>query len=159
MELHQLEAPIPNQKTRKRVGRGEGSGLGKQSGKGHKGQKARGSGKVARGFEGGQMPLQRRIPKFGFKSPFRVEYVALNLNQLADAIERGKLKNNITLADLKKANLAGKNDLVKLLGNGELTKAVTIEVNACSKSAKEKIEKAGGSVSVVKAVVKEPSAE
>ena len=146
MELHQLEAPIPNRKSRKRVGRGEGSGLGKQSGKGHKGQKSRGSGKVARGFEGGQMPLQRRIPKFGFKNPFRTEYVALNLNQVADAITRGKLKNKITFADLQTANLVDKNDLVKLLGNGELTVAVEIEVHACSKSAKEKIEKAGGSV-------------
>lgn len=154
MELHELEAPIPNRQTRKRVGRGEGSGLGKQSGKGHKGQKARGSGKVARGFEGGQMPLQRRIPKFGFKSPFRVEFVALNLNQLADAIERGKLSTTVTLADLKTANLAGKNDLVKLLGNGELSTAVTIEAHACSKSAKEKIEKAGGSVTLVKAFEK-----
>lgn len=146
MELHQLEAPIPNRQTRKRVGRGEGSGLGKQSGKGHKGQKARGSGKVARGFEGGQMPLQRRIPKFGFKNPFRTEYVALNLNQVSDAITRGKLKNKITFADLQAANLIDKNDLVKLLGNGELTASVEIEVHACSKSAKEKIEKAGGSV-------------
>jgi large subunit ribosomal protein L15 len=152
MELHSLEAPIPNKKTRKRVGRGEGSGLGKQSGKGHKGQKARGTGKVARGFEGGQMPLQRRLPKFGFKNPFRTEYVALNLSVIEDAIKRGKLGAAVTLADLHAANLADRKDKVKLLGQGDITSAVSIEVHACSAAAKEKVEKAGGSVTILAAV-------
>lgn len=151
MELHSLEAPIPNKKTRKRVGRGEGSGLGKQSGKGHKGQKARGTGKVARGFEGGQMPLQRRLPKFGFKNPFRTEYVALNLSVVEDAIKRGKLTTTVTLADLQAANLADRNDRIKLLGQGDITSAVSIEVHACSAAAREKVEKAGGSVNVLAA--------
>jgi large subunit ribosomal protein L15 len=128
MKLHNLTAPIPNQKSAKRRGRGEGSGLGQESGRGHKGQKA-GSGFSKKiGFEGGQMPLQRRAPKFGFKNPFRVEYQALNLSKISEAIESGKLSNSISLADL-------------------VNKAVSIEAHKISSTAAEKIQQAGGSFS------------
>lgn len=146
MELHKLESPAPNKKTRKRVGRGEGSGLGKQSGKGHNGQKARGSGKVAVGFEGGQMPLYRRIPKYGFKNFNRVAYVSLNLYQLAEAMDQKKVGTNITLDDLIKARLVDKNEKVKLLGHGDFDKKITIEVHKASASAKAKIEELGGTI-------------
>jgi large subunit ribosomal protein L15 len=147
MKLHNLTAPIPNQKSAKRRGRGEGSGLGQESGRGHKGQKA-GSGFSKKiGFEGGQMPLQRRAPKFGFKNPFRVEYQALNLSKISEAIESGKLSNSISLADLVNAGLVRKNTLVKILGFGELTKAVSIEAHKISSTAAEKIQQAGGSFS------------
>lgn len=149
MELHKLESPAPNKKTRKRVGRGEGSGLGKQSGKGHNGQKARGSGKVAVGFEGGQMPLQRRIPKYGFKNFNRVAYVSLNLYQLAQAMDQKKVGTKITFEDLVKARLVDQNDKVKLLGHGEFDKKVTIQVHKASASAKAKIEELGGTIELL----------
>ena len=147
MKLHNITAPVPNQKTAKRRGRGEGSGLGQESGRGHKGQKA-GSGFSKKiGFEGGQMPLQRRAPKFGFKNPFRVAYQALNLSKINEAIESGKLTNSISLSDLVNAGLVRKNTLVKILGFGELTKAVSIEAHKISSTAAEKIQAAGGSFS------------
>jgi large subunit ribosomal protein L15 len=117
MKLHNLVAPGPNKKTRKRVGRGEGSGLGKQSGKGHKGQKAGSGYSQKRGFEGGQMPLQRRIPKFGFKNPFRKEYVALNLDALEDFKKRGKIGEKVTIDDFISAGIIRKNELVKNFGS------------------------------------------
>jgi large subunit ribosomal protein L15 len=146
MELHKLESPAPNKKTRKRVGRGEGSGLGKQSGKGHNGQKARGSGKVAVGFEGGQMPLYRRIPKYGFKNFNRVAYVSLNLYQLAQAMAQKKVGTKITFDDLVKARLVDQNDKVKLLAHGDFDKKVSIEVHKASATAKAKIEELGGTI-------------
>lgn len=149
MELHELKAPAPNKANRKRIGRGHGSGTGKQAGKGHKGQKQHGKGKVRIGFEGGQMPLQRRVPKFGFKNPFRTEYTALNLSVLSDAIQRGKLGSKVTLQDIFAANLADDSEKVKLLALGDINAKVEIEVHACSASAKEKIEKAGGTVTIV----------
>lgn len=149
MELHELQAPAPNRKNRKRVGRGEGSGLGKQSGKGHKGQKSRGSGKVPRGFEGGQMPLQRRLPKFGFKNPFRTSYVALNLDAISKAMEKGTLGTTVTPQDLINARLADTNDRVKLLAKGTLTAKVDVHVHACSAAAKKAVEEAGGTVTLV----------
>jgi large subunit ribosomal protein L15 len=149
MKLHNLKAPKPNLKTRKRVGRGEGSGLGQQSGRGHKGQKSRSGYSYKQGFEGGQMPLQRRIPKFGFKSPFRTEYKAVNLDTIQTLINEGKLSETITLGDIRSAGLVGKKDLVKVLGRGEITAKLTIEANAFSKSAAEAIEKAGGSTKIV----------
>jgi len=149
MKLHNLKAPANNKKTRKRVGRGQGSGLGEQSGRGHNGQNSRSGSKRKPWFEGGQMPLQRRIPKFGFKNHFRTEYQALNVGKLANFIEAGKLGENITLQDLIDVNLVNKNKLVKLLGDGELDKKISIEVHKCSKSAKEIVEKAGGTVTVV----------
>lgn len=149
MKLENLKAPAPNQKTRKRLGRGEGSGLGQQSGKGHKGQKAISGYNRKAGFEGGQMPLQRRLPKFGFKNPFRVEYQGINLDTINKYVEAGRLGTTITVADLVGAGLADSNDRVKLLGRGEITKAITITVHAFSKSAETKVTSAGGSVSVI----------
>lgn len=149
MKLHNLKAPAENRKTRKRVGRGQGSGLGEQSGRGHNGQKSRSGGKVRAGFEGGQMPLQRRIPKFGFKNPFRKEYLALNVQNLSNFIEAGRLTETVTIDDLVTNGLVHKNARVKLLGTGEIDKKVSVEVHACSKTAKEKIEAAGGSVTII----------
>ncbi|MEX0779242.1 MAG: 50S ribosomal protein L15 [Balneolales bacterium] len=149
MKLHSLTAPIGNRKTRKRVGRGEGSGLGKESGRGHNGQLARSGSSVKAGFEGGQMPMQRRLPKFGFKNPNRKSYVALNLDIINEFNENGKLKDTITRKDLISARLIGKNDLVKVLGRGEVEKAYTIEAHGFSKTASDKIEKAGGSITKI----------
>jgi large subunit ribosomal protein L15 len=150
MKLHNLKAPAPNRKTPKRVGRGEGSGLGKQSGRGHKGQKA-GSGysrKVS--FEGGQMPLQRRVPKFGFNNPFRVEYKAINLDLIQERFAGKKDGDTIGVADFINAGLVSKKDLVKVLGRGEITSKFEIEAHAFSATAIEKIEKAGGKSNTIK---------
>ncbi|MEX0890445.1 MAG: 50S ribosomal protein L15, partial [Balneolaceae bacterium] len=117
MNLHELEAPAQNKKSRKRVGRGQGSGRGEQSGRGHNGQNSRSGSKVKRWFEGGQMPLQRRIPKFGFKNRFRTEYQSVNISQIQDYLESGRLSEKITLDDLISQGLANKGDLVKLLGS------------------------------------------
>lgn len=150
MDLSNLKAPKPNQKNRKRIGRGQGSGRGSHTvGRGHNGQRSRSGYKRRFWFEGGQMPLQRRIPKFGFKNPFRKEYVPLNVETLQQFIEKGKLDSTITLADLQEAGIIGKNDLVKLLGGGEISSKIEVEVHAFSKSAKEKVEQAGGSVTAV----------
>ncbi len=149
MKLENLKAPAPNKKTRKRLGRGEGSGLGQQSGKGHKGQKAVSGYNHRAGFEGGQMPLQRRLPKFGFKNPFRVEYQGLNLDTISKYVDAGRLGATITVADLVVVGLVDSNDKVKLLGRGEISKAITITVHAYSKSAETKVTSAGGSVSVI----------
>jgi large subunit ribosomal protein L15 len=149
MKLHNLKAPAENRKSRKRVGRGQGSGMGEQSGRGHNGQKSRSGSKIKPWFEGGQMPLQRRIPKFGFKNRFRKEYQALNLDHISGLIEAGRLTDEITISSLIEAGIVHKNEFVKLLGNGEFDKKITIEVHACSASAKEKVESAGGSVTVI----------
>jgi len=149
MKLHNLEAPASH-KNRHRVGRGQGSGRGEQSGRGHNGQKSRSGSKLKPWFEGGQMPLQRRVPKFGFKNPFRTQYQALNLDKVSNFIEAGRLTETITVADLITCGLLDDKQKVKLLGSGEIDKKVSIEVHAHSGSAKEKIEAAGGSVSIVK---------
>ncbi|MEP1151574.1 MAG: 50S ribosomal protein L15 [Balneola sp.] len=149
MDLHNLKAPAPNNKNRKRVGRGEGSGHGEQSGRGHNGQKSRSGFKRRPWFEGGQMPLQRRIPKFGFKNPNRKETRPLNVQTIGEFVEAGKLGATITIADLVAAGLAHKNDFIKLLGRGEISTKVEVEVHAASKSAVELIEKAGGKVNVI----------
>lgn len=149
MKLHNLKAPAENKRQRKRVGRGQGSGRGEQSGRGHNGQNSRSGGGVGAWFEGGQMPLQRRIPKFGFKNRFRTEYQALNIDQVGKFIESGKLTSEITIDDLVAAGIIHSNGKVKLLGNGEIEVKVTIEVHACSDSAREKVEKAGGTITVV----------
>jgi len=146
MNLSNLKAPKPNLKNRKRVGRGQGSGTGEQSGRGHNGQRSRSGFQERFWFEGGQMPLQRRIPKFGFKSRFKKEYICLNVDTLNELIETGRLDNKVTIESLRDIGLIGKDDKVKLLGRGEIDKKVDINVNACSKSAKEKIEKADGTV-------------
>ena len=140
MKLSELEAAPGSRKNRKRVGRGIGSGSGKTSGRGQKGQKSRSGGNPHPWFEGGQMPLYRRLPKRGFTNIFRKEYEVINLCQLI------KLKNEspITPVVLKSKGMIHKIDLVKILGNGELTEAVTVHAHKFSKSAKDKIEKSGG---------------
>lgn len=150
MDLSNLKAPKPNQKKRKRIGRGQGSGTGGHTvGRGHNGQKSRSGYKRKFWFEGGQMPLQRRIPKFGFKNPFREAYVPVNVETIHQYVEEGRLENKISLSDLHNAGLARKKDKIKLLGRGEIEQKIEIEVHAFSKSAKEKVEKAGGSVSTI----------
>lgn len=142
MQLHELY-PFPEErKSRKRVGRGAGSGLGCTAGKGNKGQNARAGGGVPAGFEGGQMPLQRRLPKRGFKNyPFRVRYDVINLSDLLAAFEG---KTAISLADIYERGLASFGSPVKILGNGELAAALTVEAHKFSASALEKIRNAGG---------------
>jgi len=149
MDLSNLKAPSPNKKKRKRVGRGQGSGMGEQSGRGHNGAKSRSGFKNRAWFEGGQMPLQRRIPKFGFKNPFRQAYQPINISKIVDFIEAGKLSDIIDLDALIKAGLADTKDRVKLLGDGEPNRKIEITVHAASKSALEKIEQAGGSVTII----------
>jgi large subunit ribosomal protein L15 len=147
MKLHDIESP--NKKTRKRVGRGEGSGLGQQSGRGHKGQKSVSGNSRKRAFEGGQMPLVRRIPKFGFKNPFRVAYVGLNLDAISRLIEDGKITGTLGLEEIVSLGLASKTERVKILGRGELKGTVAISAHAVTASAKEKIEAAGSTISII----------
>lgn len=150
IDLSNLNAPEPNQIKKKRIGRGEGSGYGGHTvGRGHNGQRSRSGFKVRFWFEGGQMPLQRRIPKFGFTNNFRTSYVPLNVESLVRFIESGKLDKKVTVDDLREAGILAKNELVKLLGDGEIDIEVDISVHASSESAREKVEKAGGSVTIV----------
>ena len=145
MNLSTLRAPKKANENKKRVGRGMGSGMGKTSTRGHKGQGSRSGSRLMRGFEGGQMPLHRRLPKRGFTNIFRTEYTVVNVEQLGKMGEK-----NITLETLKSAGLVnGKNPLVKVLGNGELTSAITVQAHKFSKSAQEKITKAGGKAEVL----------
>ena len=137
--LSTLRPPKGATANRKRVGRGMGSGMGKTSTRGHKGQGSRSGSRLLRGFEGGQMPLHRRLPKRGFTNIFRVEYRIINLDRLAELGEK-----NITQEFLVKRGLAGKNDLIKVLGDGELKSALHVQAHKFSKSAEEKIRKAGG---------------
>jgi large subunit ribosomal protein L15 len=149
LNLSNLRAPKNANTGRKRVGRGMGSGMGKTSTRGHKGQGSRTGSSMMRGFEGGQMPLHRRMPKRGFTNIFRVEYTVVNLLRVA---ELGVTE--ITIDDYKKLGLASnKKALIKILGTGELNKAVTIHAHKFSKSAVEKIEKAGGKAVVLGGVV------
>ena len=142
--LSNLRAPRKANTGRKRVGRGMGSGMGKTSTRGHKGQGSRSGFSLMRGFEGGQMPLHRRLPKRGFTNIFRTEYTVVNLDRIGETIADLKV-TEIGLDDYKKLGLAScKNALIKVLGSGELTKALTIHAHKFSKSAVEKIEKAGG---------------
>ncbi|NQU85713.1 MAG: 50S ribosomal protein L15, partial [Mariniphaga sp.] len=139
MDLSNLKPAEGSVKGKKRIGRGQGSGKGGTSTRGHKGQKSRSGYSRKIGFEGGQMPLQRVVPKMGFKNRNRVEYKAVNLNSLQDLAERGNLET-IDLQTFIDAGITSKNDKVKILGNGELTKKLTVKANAFSKSAKEAIE-------------------
>ncbi|MDL2271700.1 50S ribosomal protein L15 [Desulfovibrio sp. OttesenSCG-928-I05] len=142
MQLHELYPFAEERKNRKRIGRGGGSGSGSTAGKGHKGQNARSGGGVRAGFEGGQMPLQRRLPKRGFKNhPFRVRYDVVNLEALVSAFEG---TNDISVQAIYERGLARFGAPVKILGNGELTVALTVEAHKFSASALEKIQKAGG---------------
>jgi large subunit ribosomal protein L15 len=142
--LSTLRPPKGATANRKRVGRGMGSGMGKTSTRGHKGQGSRSGSRLMRGFEGGQMPLHRRLPKRGFTNIFRVEYRAINLDRI---VELGE--NNITPELLVKRGLAGKNDLIKVLGDGEVKSAISIQAHKFSKSAQEKIAKAGGKAELI----------
>lgn len=137
--LSDLRAPKDANRGKKRVGRGMGSGTGKTSARGHKGQLSRSGARSMRGFEGGQMPLHRRMPKRGFTNIFRVEYAVINLDRLAELGE-----SNITVDFLVKRRVVGKNDLVKVLGTGDLSSAITVQAHKFSKTATEKIIKAGG---------------
>lgn len=143
MKLHELSPAAGSTKDRKRIGRGAGSGQGKTAGKGHKGQKARAGRGMRPGFEGGQMPLQRRLPKRGFNNIFRQEVATVNVSAIDAAFENGA---TVTIEDLVSAGLVKKvlAGGVKVLGNGEITKSLTVKANAFSASAKEKIEAAGG---------------
>lgn len=146
MKLHELSPAPGSAKKAYRKGRGAGSGNGKTAGKGHKGQNARSGGGVRPGFEGGQMPLQRRIPKRGFVNIFSTTYAAINVSEL-NCFEDGAVvdANAIVAAGILKKTLDG----VKILGRGELTKKITVQVAAYSASAKEKIEAAGGKAEVI----------
>ena len=142
MQLHSLY-PFPEErKTRKRVGRGSGSGLGCTAGKGNKGQNARAGGGVPAGFEGGQMPLQRRLPKRGFKNvPFRNRYSVVNL---ADLVSHFEGQSSISLEDIYARGLAANGSPVKVLGDGDLKAPLTVEAHKFSASAREKLQNAGG---------------
>jgi len=146
MKLHELQPAIGSTTAPKRLGRGVGSGLGKTSGKGHKGAKARSGGGKAPGFEGGQMPLYRRIPKSGFTNIFAKEYAVINLSDL-ERFEEGTV---VTVKLLKDHGLVKQiKDGVKVLGGGDLTKLLTVQVNRFTASAKEKIEALGGKAEVI----------
>ena len=144
MELNNLKPAKGSVKTGKRIGRGEGSGKGGTATRGHKGQKSRSGYSRKIGFEGGQMPLQRRVPKFGFKNINRKEYQGVNLDVLQQLVEDGKIKDTVTLEILMQNGLVGKNDLVKILGRGELKAKLNISVHKFTATAKAAIEKAGG---------------
>ena len=142
MKLSELKATPGSRKDRKRIGRGTGSGTGKTSGRGQKGQKSRSGGNPHPWFEGGQMPLYRRLPKRGFTNIFKKEYEIVNLAQLAGL----EIKNPITPEVMKEKGIIRRVDSVKILGNGELPEAVTVHAQKFSRSAVDKIEKAGGKV-------------
>ncbi len=145
MNLSNLRAPKKANRNKKRVGRGMGSGHGKTSTRGHKGQGSRSGSSLMRGFEGGQMPLHRRLPKRGFTNIFRTEYTVLNLDRLAELNE-----SELTLEKfVAKGLLKRRNELLKILGNGDITVAVTVHAHKFSKTAQEKIEKAGGKAVLV----------
>ena len=146
MKLHELKPAFGSTTAPKRLGRGVGSGLGQTSGKGHKGAKARSGGGKRPGFEGGQMPLIRRLPKRGFYNPFRINYVAINVDRL-EVFEDGMTVTPVELIEygiIKKID-----DGIKIMGNGELTKKLTVQAAKFTATAKEKIEAAGGKAEVI----------
>ena len=144
MNLSNVHAPRNSSEKKKRVGRGMGSGMGKTSARGHKGQRSRSGSRMMRGFEGGQMPLHRRLPKRGFTNIFRTEYTIVSLEKLAELSE-----TTINPDVLRKAGVIKGKAPVKILGDGELTSAITIQAHKFSKSAQEKITKAGGKFEVM----------
>lgn len=147
MKLHELTPAPGSVKEAKRKGRGAGSGNGKTAGKGHKGQKARSGGGVRPGFEGGQMPLQRRIPKRGFNNIFATNYVAINVGVLNEKFNDGDV---VDAAAIKASGIIkNTKDGIKILGEGNLTKKFTVKASAYSESAKQKIEEAGGKAEVI----------
>jgi len=148
MDLSNLKPAKGSTKGKKRIGRGQGSGYGGTSTRGHKGQKSRSGYSRKTGFEGGQMPLQRRVPKFGFKNINRKEYKGINVSTLQDLAEKKKL-SEITVETLMEAGLVPKNTLVKILGNGELKAKLRVKAHAFSKSAVEAIESKEGTAEVI----------
>jgi large subunit ribosomal protein L15 len=147
MKLNDLSPAKGARKNKRRVGRGQGSGRGKTSGRGHKGQKSRSGGSIPAWFEGGQLPLARRLPIKGFKNPTRDEYEVINVSDL----ERSGLEGEVTVAVLRAAGIVTRSKKpVKVLGMGEVTRALDLKVNAVSATAREKIEAAGGTVELVK---------
>ena len=145
MDLSNLTPAVGSNKSKRRIGRGPGSGMGGTSTRGHKGAKSRSGYKKKVGFEGGQMPLQRRVPKFGFKNINRVEYKAINIKTLEELAVNKNL-DRITVADLIQAGFVRKNQLVKILGVGTLSKKIDVEANAFSKKAEEIITAPGGTI-------------
>ena len=148
MKLNNLTPATGSTHTSKRLGRGQGSGKGGTATRGTKGAQARAGYEHTIGFEGGQMPIQRRLPKFGFKNPTRVEYKAVNVADI-EALAAATGLQELGLAEIVAAGLAGKNDLVKVLGNGEIKATVNVTANAFSKTAVAKIEAAGGKAVVI----------
>ena len=148
MQLHNLKPAAVSTKTRKRIGRGPGSGMGGTSTRGHKGAKQRSGYSKKIGFEGGQMPLQRRLPKHGFKNINRVEYKAINIATI-QALAEAKNLEKVGIEDLVAAGFVSAKHLVKVLGNGELTKKVDVEAHAFSKSAEAAIQAAGGTATKI----------
>ncbi len=148
MELNNLKPAKGSVKKGKRVGRGEGSGKGGTAARGHKGAKSRSGYSKKIGFEGGQMPLQRRVPKFGFTNPNRTEYKGINLDTIQNLVETKKV-DSIDLETLVNNGLADNKSLVKILGRGELKAKLTVKAHAFSKSAKEAIEAQGGTVEIL----------
>lgn len=148
MDLSNLKPAKGSVKKNKRLGRGQGSGSGGTASRGHKGAKSRSGNSKKFGFEGGQMPLQRRVPKFGFKNPNRVEYHGINLDTIQRLVDEHKIKE-ITPAFLLEKSIIGKKDRIKILGRGELSAKLTIEAHAFSKTAKEQIEAKGGAATII----------
>ncbi len=144
MELNNLQPAEGSTKSGKRIGRGQGSGKGGTAARGHNGQKSRSGYSKKIGFEGGQMPLQRRVPKFGFTNINRKEHVGVNLDKLQEMVDNGRIKDTVTMDVLVQNRLARKNDLVKILGRGELKAKLNITVHKFTATAKAAIEKAGG---------------
>jgi len=144
MDLSNLQPAKGSVKSGSRIGRGEGSKKGGTSGRGHKGAKSRSGYSKKIGFEGGQMPLQRRVPKFGFKSPNRVEYVAVNLDALQRLVDEKKVKGDVTFDALRENGFASKNDRIKILGRGTLTAKLNVTAHKFSATAVEAIEALGG---------------
>ena len=147
MKLHELSPAAGSTKSRKRIGRGPASGQGKTAGKGHKGQKARSGGSIRPGFEGGQMPLQRRMPKRGFNNIFAKEFATVNVSELEKRFENGAVVDAEAL--IESGAIKDAKDGIKILGNGELSKNITVKAVKFTASAKEKIEKAGGTAEVI----------
>jgi large subunit ribosomal protein L15 len=145
MSLNNLQPAKGSVKKGKRIARGEGSGKGGTAARGHKGAKSRSGYSRKIGFEGGQMPLQRRVPKFGFTNINRVEYLGINLDKIQEFVDAGKLKDTVDMSSLIEARLARKNDLVKILGRGELKAKLNITAHKFTETAKAAIEAAGGS--------------
>ncbi len=148
MNLSNLKPAKGSIKKRKRIGRGQGSGRGGTSTRGHKGAQSRSGYSAKAGFEGGQMPLQRRVPKGGFKNPFRVEYVGINLDKLQELVEKYNL-DTVSIETLHTNKIVKKSDKVKILGRGELKAKVNVHVHAFTTTAKEAIEKVGGTAETI----------